>query len=105
MLFVWGGVMGDDEKMFQLGAWSFGIVLFLSVVLQVSYRTQDRQLNRVRRDIVQTQQKVAMAEASFASYVRPEILRNMVVTIAPKSEVVSFQKSVTIDKLPTREDS
>ncbi|MEE1111536.1 MAG: hypothetical protein UIH99_04960, partial [Alphaproteobacteria bacterium] len=77
---------------------------FLSVVLQVSYRTQDRQLNRVRRDIVQIQQKVAMAEASFASYVRPEILRNMVVTIAPKSEVVSFQKSVEIDKLPVRDN-
>lgn len=96
--------MGDDEKMFQIGAWAFGIVLFLSVVLQVSYRTQDRQLNRVRRDIVQIQQKVAMAEASFASYVRPEILRNMVVTIAPKSEVVSFQKSVEIDKLPVRDN-
>ena len=96
--------MNDDEKMFQIGVWSLGIVLLLTVTLQVSFRTQGRQINRVRREIVQTQQQIAVSQANFASYVRPEILRNMVVTIAPKSEVVSFQKSVEIDKLPVRDN-
>lgn len=95
--------MNDDEKMFQIGAWALGIVLLLTVVLQVSFRTQNRQINRVRRDIVQTQQKVAVAEANFASFVRPEILRNMVVTISPKAEAISFNKSVLIDELKFKE--
>ncbi|MBO5705266.1 MAG: hypothetical protein J6R99_04575 [Alphaproteobacteria bacterium] len=95
--------MNDDEKMFQIGAWSLGVILLLTVILQVSFRTQNRQINRVRRDIVQTQQKVAVAEANFASFVRPEILRNMVVTISPKAEAISFNKSVLIDELKFKE--
>mgnify|MGYP003295605462 CR=1 FL=1 len=95
--------MNDDEKMFQIGAWSLGIVLLLSVVLQVSFRTQYRQINRVRRDIVQTQQKVAVVQAAFASYVRPENLRNMVDIVAPKSEVISFNKLISIADLKEKE--
>ena len=95
--------MHDDEKMFHIGAWSIGIVMMLSVTLQVGFRTQNRQINRVRRDIVETQQKISVAEANFASLVRPEVLRNMVVSILPKVEGISFQKSVTIDDLPNRE--
>lgn len=95
--------MHDDEKMFHIGAWSIGIVMMLSVTLQVGFRTQNRQINRVRRDIVETQQKIAVAEANFASLVRPEVLRNMVVSILPKVEGISFQKSVIIDDLPNRE--
>ena len=95
--------MHDDEKMFHVGAWSFGLVLMVSVILQVAYRTQDRQINRVRRQIVQTQKDIAVAQASFAAYVRPEILRNLVVSIAPKSEAVSFNKSVNINELANRE--
>ena len=95
--------MHDDEKMFHIGAWAFGLALMISVVLQVAYRTQDRQLNRVRREIEQTQKDIAVAQASFAAYVRPEILRNLVVSVAPKSEPVSFNKSVAIYELPIRE--
>ena len=43
-----------------------------------------------------------MAEARYASLVSPENLRSMVVTIEPKSEVVSFNKSVAIENLPDR---
>jgi hypothetical protein len=96
--------MRDDEKMFQIGVWTFGIILLVSVVLQVSFRTQHRQINRVHRDIVQTQQKIAVAQASFASYVRPESLRSIVSTIAPKSEVVSFKKSVDVESIPLQKD-
>ena len=95
--------MKDEDKMLKIGGWSLGVVLLACVVLQVGYRTQNRQINRVRREIVQTQQKIAVAEANFASYVRPEILRNLVVSVAPKSEPVSFNKSVVIAELPNRD--
>lgn len=96
--------MQDDEKMFQIGVWSVGVVLLMSVILQVAFRTQNRQLNRVRREIVATQQQIAVAEANFASYVRPEILRNLVVSIVPKSEVVSFNKSVAVNEIEFKKE-
>ncbi len=95
--------MNDDEKMFQIGMWSLGVVLMLSVMLQVAFRTQNRQINRVRRNIVEVQQKIAVVEAGFASYVRPEILRNLVISLEPKSEAVSFNKAVAVNELPFRE--
>lgn len=95
--------MTEDEKMFHIGLWAFGSVLALTIVLQVCYRTQNKARDRVRREIVLTQQKSAEMTANFASYVRPEILRNLVVSIYPKSEVISFHKSVAIDELPLRE--
>ncbi len=94
--------MSDDEKMFQIGLWSLGVVLLLASCLQVCYRTQNRVRNRIRAEIVEVQQEYAANQANFASYVRPEILRNLVVSIAPKAEVISFNKSVTIDQLPMR---
>jgi len=94
--------MTEDEKMFHIGMWAFGAVLALTIVLQVCYRTQNKARDRVRREIVATQQETARLAANFASYVRPEILRNVVVSIYPKSEVISFHKSVGIDELPQR---
>ena len=96
--------MQDDEKMFQIGVWSVGVVLLMTVILQVAFRTQNRQLNRVRREIVVTQQQIAVAEANFAAYVRPEILRNLVTSIAPKSELVSFNKSIAVNQIEFKED-
>ncbi len=95
--------MSADEKMFHIGMWAFGAVLMLTIGLQVCYRTQNRARNRIRAQIVQTQQETAALTASFASFVRPEILRNTVVSIYPKSEIISFQKSVSIADLPGRE--
>ena len=37
-------------------------------------------------------------------YVRPEILRNLVVSIAPKSEVVSFKKSVAVNEIEFKKE-
>ncbi|MBD5400358.1 hypothetical protein HDR61_01255 [bacterium] len=96
--------MTEDEKMFHIGLWAFGAVLALTIVLQVCYRTQNKARDRVRREIVMTQQKSAELEANFASYVRPEILRNIVVGIYPNSEVISFHKNIGIDALPRREN-
>ena len=58
--------------------------------------------DRVRAEIVQTQQTIAARQANFASYVRPEILRNLVVSVTPNAEVISFHKSVSIDAVPMR---
>ncbi len=96
-------MLSEDEKMFQIGLWSLGVVLLLTSSLQVCYRTQNRARNRIRAEIVHIQQEYAANQANFASYVRPEILRNLVVSIAPKSEVISFNKSVAIEQLPMRE--
>lgn len=96
--------MSEDKKMFQIGSWSLGVVVMLLLVFQVCFRTQLGQLNRVRRDIVKTQQDIAVAEANFASYVRPESLRNTVMMITPKAEVISFQKAIAIDNLENKGD-
>lgn len=94
--------MNEDEKMFQISLWMVGSVLLLTVGLQVCYRTQDRARARIRTETILTQQEIAARQANFASYVRPEILRNLVVSVAPKSEVISFNKSVQIDQLQPR---
>ena len=65
--------MSEDEKMFQIGIWTLGMVALLTIGLQVCYRTQNKSINRVRTQIVQTQQNIAVEMANFASYVRPEI--------------------------------
>lgn len=94
--------MSEDQKMFQIGAWALGIVFVLMIGLQVGYRTQRRSINRVAAEIVKTQQEIAVAQANFASFVRPEVLRNSVLMVAPKSEAVSFHKSVLISQLPDK---
>lgn len=93
----------EDEKMFQIGVWSLGLVLLMTVCLQVCFRTQNRALNRVRHDIVHTQQEYAVAQANFASYVRPEILRNLVTSVSQKVEVISFNKAISVSELQDRE--
>ncbi|MBQ7185693.1 MAG: hypothetical protein IJR92_02710 [Alphaproteobacteria bacterium] len=96
--------MNEDEKIFRIGMVSFIIVLGLTFAIQVCYRAQNRERDRVRREIVQTQQEIAVAQASFAAYVRPEILRNLVSGVAPNAEVISFHKSVEIGQLTDRLD-
>ncbi|MDR0741457.1 MAG: hypothetical protein LBF28_01655 [Rickettsiales bacterium] len=95
--------MNEDERMFNFGLGIAMSVLMLTAALQVCYRVQDKTRARVRADIVKTQQEVAVASANFASYVRPEILRNTVISVYPNAEVISFNKSVAIDELPARE--
>lgn len=94
--------MNEDERMFQIGVWSLGAIILLTTTLQVCYRTQNKARRHVRDEIVQTQQQIAARQANFASYVRPEILRNLVDNIPPHPEVISFHKSVSVDDLPMR---
>lgn len=96
--------MRDDEKMFQIGLWFFGVSLLLSIVVfPVAFRTQARQLNLVQKEIVALQQQIALKEAEFASLIMPEILRNSVGMVAPKSKTVAFSRTVWIGDLPSRE--
>ena len=97
--------MRESEIMFRVGWISIAVVAMLLSTLQVCYDTQNDERNLVRAAIVDTQQEIAVAQANFASYVRPEILRNLVVSISPDAEVVSFHKSVDINDLPNRETS
>ena len=94
--------MNEDEKMFQIGVWSLVIVAVCTVMLQVCYRTQNRVLMRVRADIIQTKQSIAVAETDFAAYLRPEVLGSVVKLINPRAEIVGFQKNVSINDLPER---
>ncbi|MDR0727242.1 MAG: hypothetical protein LBF37_04240 [Rickettsiales bacterium] len=95
--------MNEDEQMFHWGVIAAMAVLMLTASLQVCYRVQGKTRARIRADIVKTQQETAVAAANFASFVRPEILRNVVSSVYPKIEVISFHKSIAIDELPIRE--
>lgn len=95
--------MNEDEVMFR---WGVGLAIFvfvLTAALQVCYRVQDKTRARIRADIVKTQQESAVAEANFSSYVSSEVLRNLVVGVNPKTEVISFNKIISIDELQVRE--
>ena len=96
-------VISEDEKMFHIGIWALCGVLFLSVGLQVCYRTQNRTRNHVRAEIVRTQQEIADAATRFEGYKRPEVLRNLVGGVVPRAAAIGYQKTVTIDSLPNRE--
>ena len=96
--------MSEEEKMFQIGCWALVLIAVLTAILQVCYRTQKRMLNNVRAQIVETQQDIAVAKTNFASYVRPEILRNLVISITPDAEPISFHKNISVDKLESNQD-
>ena len=94
--------MNEDERMFHIGVAMLVIMGIVTVALQVCYRVQNDARKSVRRKIVQTEQEIAVAKANFASYVRPEILRNLVSSVMSHAEVISFNKTVEIADLPDR---
>jgi len=94
--------MNEDRKMFNIGIWALGVTMFIVVVVQVCYRTQDRVLNRVRADIMKTNQQIAIHETDIAEYVRPEVLRDRVTTNVRKAETIGFHKNITIGELADR---
>ncbi len=95
--------MSDDEKMYKIGAWSLCVMLFLTVVLQVAFRTQDRQIKNVRNNIIKTQQQIAVKQAEFASLISLESLRNIVSMSPQKKEIVNYAKTVDVSDLKDRE--
>lgn len=94
--------MNEDEKMFSIGIMSFVVVMVLTFALQVCYREQNRERTRIRNQIVQTQQEIAVAEATHAAFLRPESLGNLVSGVVPRAEPISFHKTVEIQNLPDR---
>lgn len=95
--------MSDDEKMYKIGVWSLCVMLFLTVVLQVAFRTQDRQIKNVRHNIIKTQQQIAVKQAEFASLISLESLRNIVSMSPQKKEIVNYAKTVDVSNLKDRE--
>ena len=96
--------MNEDEQMFRIGSVMLILMIIVTVALQVCYRTQNTESKRVRAQIVQTQQDIAVAQANFASQVRPESLRNLVSGVVPRAETISFNKSIDIKDIPNRTD-
>ena len=97
--------MNEEEKMFRIGSAMLTLVIALTVALQVCYRTQNNERRHVRAQIRDAQQDIALAQAEFASWVRPESLRNLIdISGLRKVEPISFNKSVEIQELPDRID-
>ena len=94
--------MNEDDKMFHIGIIAVIVMSILAVTLQVCNRVQNDARREKRKKIVEVQQDIAVAQANFSAYVRPEILRNLVTNTMPKAEVISFHKSVEIQNLPDR---
>lgn len=97
--------MNDEEKMYHIGWWILGTAVFLTVVLQVLYRSQNSARNYVRAEIVRVQQDTADAITKFEGLKRPEILRNLVGLVVPDATAIGFGKHISIDDLPERKDS
>ena len=95
--------MNEDEKMFHIGVAMVVAVFMITGGLQVSYRVQNKARNSVHREIVRTQQETADAATKFASYVRPEVLRNLVISVYPNAQTVGFNKTVSVDELQVRQ--
>jgi len=91
--------MDEERKMFIWGLWSAIFVFLLTAALQVCFRTNDKMRAHVRANIVKTQQEIAENSADFSAYVRPEVLRNSVFSIYPKSESISFNKTININEI------
>ena len=91
--------MGEDEKMLKIGTWALLGVLFLTVILQVCYRTQNRTRKMIKNEIINIQRQTTQEQARFESFARPEFLRDKVVMINPKSETVGYSKNISINDL------
>ena len=94
--------MGDDEKMLKIGTWALCGVLFLTVVLQVCYRTQNRTRKMINREVVNIQHQTTIEQGRFEAFTRPEFLMVKVVTINPKAETVGYSKNISVNDLGYR---
>ncbi len=88
--------MREDEKVFNIGIGAAIVVVVLTAVLQVCYRTQDKARNRVRSNIVQIQKDLAESDALFSSLVRPEILRGLENSMYPNFVPIGFNKTISV---------
>ena len=96
--------MRDDEKMFNLGmAMLFGLIVLI-VFLQVCYRKQNADLRYVRNTMESVRQETEKAETKFLSLKSADYLRGSVVGVNPKSEIVSYSKTVHVNSIPMVEE-
>ena len=92
--------MHDDEKMFNLGISMFIGVIGLIMFLQVCYREQNRNLKYVHNTMESVQQDTETAETRFSALTSGDLLRGSVIGVNPKSETVSYSKTIHIDEIP-----
>ena len=94
--------MNEDEKMFHIGIWALGAAIVVTVLLQLGYRTQSRNLNYVRAKILEINKDIARDETKLEGYKRRDVVRDRVTTIMPRAENIGSQKYITIDELPDK---
>ena len=92
--------MHDDEKMFNLGISMFIGIIGLIMFLQVCYREQNRNLKYVHNTMESVQQDTETAETRFSALTSGDLLRGSVIGVNPKSETVSYSKTIHIDEIP-----
>lgn len=92
--------MQDDERLFNIG-WVLVFTLSLmTAFLQVCYREQNKNLNTVRKELINVRQQYESAEVKFSALSSADSLRNSVIETNQKAEVVSFSKTINIENIP-----
>lgn len=97
-----GTDMNEEQKMFRIGVCALVGVMFLIVLLQVCYRTQHKSLKYTNDAIIETQKKIAVAQANFETLTNSGVLLSAVSMVVPNVEIIGFKKYTTIEDLPLR---
>jgi len=96
--------MRDDEKMLNIGVTMIVFIVCLTAFLQVCYRVQENNLKSVRQSLETTKQEYDIAGTKFSALSSAGLLRASVSEINPKTETVSFSKTIHIDDIPMVEN-
>jgi len=94
--------MNEEQRMFRIGVCALVGVMFLIVLLQVCYRTQHKSLKYTNEAIVETQKKIAVAQANFETLTNSGVLLSAVSMVVPNVEIIGFKKYTNIEDLPLR---
>lgn len=94
--------MNEEQRMFRIGVCALVGVMFLIVLLQVCYRTQHKSLKYTHEAIVETQKKIAVAQANFETLTNSGVLLSAVSMVVPNVEIIGFKKYTNIEDLPLR---
>ncbi|MBR5904317.1 MAG: hypothetical protein IKZ49_02160 [Alphaproteobacteria bacterium] len=92
--------MQDDEKLISMGVISIISVILITAFLQVCYREQNKNINSVRKELVNVRHQYEISETKFSALSSADLLRNSVLGTNQTAEVVSFSKTINIDNIP-----
>lgn len=91
--------MRDDTRLYRLGWIMLIIVGLLMAALSICYEAQRREMNSVHRKLQTVNKEISDAEHKFEDSVNKSV-RNLVKTMNPKAENVSFKKTVNVEDIP-----